>query len=176
MVLTWLLWNLLTFLLLLALTRWVARPRLGKHGLFDLFLVNMVGDLAAHTLFESRYRILTGLGSIALWITAITAVGYVAARWPGLHRLFYGRSQPVVSHGHADEGAMHRLGIGLAELESELRKQRVASLADAESVTVESDGSLAVFPVNPPVEELRRLADSLSALVRQLERQPPGKG
>lgn len=170
MVKEWALRNLITYLVVMGSLRGFARPRFGKLGVVDILLMNTIGDLAAHTVFESEQARIPGLISVAVWVAVATGAAWLAGRWPGFARLYYGGSHQIVSEGLPDVGAMRAIAVSVDDLQAELRKQSIASLQQAKSVTVEADGSVAIRTSDPLVDEVRRLVDAVSALTEELRR------
>jgi uncharacterized membrane protein YcaP (DUF421 family) len=165
--LPWFLRNVVTIGLLILMARWVAGPRLGKLGLIDLFMVNAIGDLASHTVFDESHPFLPGVGSIAFWIIVAAITGYLTRRYPAFRRFYYGEPHDLVFDGQVDLQSMRKAGVGLADVESELRKQGV-KIDQAKSVTLEPDGSIAISNAIETAHELKRLADALTALAAQV--------
>jgi uncharacterized membrane protein YcaP (DUF421 family) len=89
MLLEWLVRNLMPLILLLLLGR-LAPKRLGKLNVTEVFLINAVGDLAAHAVFGEDHPLLSGLGSVALWLLVVAVGAAVARRSSGFRRLYYG--------------------------------------------------------------------------------------
>jgi uncharacterized membrane protein YcaP (DUF421 family) len=168
MMLPWLFRNLVTMGLLVLMARWVAGPRLGKLGLIDLLMVNAIGDLASHTVFDEHHPFLPGVGSIAFWIIVAAFTGYLTRRYPAFRRFYYGQPHELVRDGQVDLQSMRKAGVGLADLESELRKQGVKRLDEAKNVTLEPDGSIAISNASETAQELKRLAAALTSLAAQV--------
>lgn len=162
----WLLRNTAPFVVIVVLTRWVLPPRLGKNGVVEVLFLNAIGDLVAHAAFEEQHPLVTGLGSIALWVLLAAAVGYLYRRGPGAGRWvgYFGDSVPVVQNGRPEEAGLRRARAGMAAVESELRKQGISKVEQVRSATVEPDGSIAVVQENGTAERLDRIEALLTAL------------
>ncbi|HYG59156.1 MAG TPA: YetF domain-containing protein [Symbiobacteriaceae bacterium] len=169
----WAISNVLTLVVLTLAARWLGRRRLGKLGLMDLLMINAIGDLASHTAYEIQHPVMQGLGSIVLWLAVASGMGLLAARWPAFRRFYYGDAAQVAADGRPDPTAMERLGIPMAELESELRKHGVSQVSDTSSVTLEPDGTLSVIKADATAQELRRLALALQQIADHLEETRP---
>ncbi|MGE5675573.1 MAG: DUF421 domain-containing protein [Mycobacterium leprae] len=167
----WLVRNGVVFVLLLLLSRFVARPRLGKRGLIDVVMVNAIGDLAAHTVFETQHPMLPGLASVGIWMLVLAGIAVVTSRWPSLERYYLRPPVRVVQDGRSDAQALLSVGISRSQLESELRSYGLESLDQVKEATAEPDGSISVIEEFDAATELRRLSNALAALAAQIETQ-----
>lgn len=172
----WLMHNTLPFLLMIVLARWLVRQRFGKRGVVELFMVNAVGDLAAHAAFEQDHPIYAGLGAILLWLAMAAAVAIAFGRsksvagWLG----YFPEPVEVVNNGTADQKSMRHLRMSMDELESELRKQGISDLNQVRSARVEPDGAVVVVRKESDAENLRRIAEELAALRAEVAKLRPG--
>jgi uncharacterized membrane protein YcaP (DUF421 family) len=165
-VVEWLLRNTMPFVIIAVLTRWVLPPRLGKNGVVEVLFLNTIGDLVAHSAFEEQHSLVTGLGSIALWVLFAGAAAYLYRRGPGAGRFvgYFSESVLLVRNGKPEESGLKRTRIAVAELESELRKQGIDQVGQVKSATVEPDGSIAVVEKDGTTVRLERIEALLTAL------------
>ncbi|HWI66234.1 MAG TPA: YetF domain-containing protein [Symbiobacteriaceae bacterium] len=168
----WLIRHTMPYLLLVVLVRWLVRPRFGKRGVVEIFLVNAVGDLVAHAAFEEQHPMIPGLGGIVLWLVFAAVTGYIISRnhkartWLG----YYEQPVEIVRDGVADSETMHKYRVSMVELASELRKQGITDLEQVESVMVEPDGAMAILKRDRNAQDLRQVLDELKALRTEVER------
>lgn len=158
----------LSFLLLLVAARWIVRRRLGKFGIFELFAVNAIGDLGAHLAFETQHPLMTGVTAVIFWVGALAVMEWLLARWDWLRQTLYRQPERLLQNGQADPAALSRARMSLEELQSELRKQGVRSLGQAQEVTLEPEGSLSVVKTESVKDELKRLGAALNQLADRL--------
>jgi uncharacterized membrane protein YcaP (DUF421 family) len=166
----WLLRTLLPFVVMVLVVHWLLRPRFGKRGVVELLILNALGDLAAHAAFEKQHPLVSGLGILCVWILLAAGAAYAFSRGPGAGRLFgyYSESVEIVRAGVPDVKAMNRLGVCLAEVESELRKQGIQGMAQVASARVEPDGSMAIRQIDDTASRLDQIARQLEALSAQV--------
>jgi uncharacterized membrane protein YcaP (DUF421 family) len=170
-VLDWAVRNGATIGLLILLSRWVARNRLGKRGLIELLMINAIGDLASHTVFESQGPFYPGLASILFWTVAATIAAWLGSRWESFRHWYFGDRHEIIRNGIPDSDAMRLHRLSQAEVDSELRKHGIDALSEVKTATLELDGTMSVIKAQSTAQELRKLATALEALASRVEAQ-----
>jgi uncharacterized membrane protein YcaP (DUF421 family) len=170
----WLARNVITILLLVILARWVARSRMGKRGLVELMMINAIGDLASHVVFDSEHQLGHGLFSIIFWTVFAGAAAWLAAHWESFRHWYFGDHHELVRDGVPDPDALKLQRMSQAELDAELRKHGVEGLSEAKTVTLESDGTVSVVKALSTAQELRKLATTLEQLAARVDDQSGG--
>lgn len=118
---------------------------LAKLNAFDLVVTVALGSTLATILLSEPVALAEGLTALALLIFLQYAVTFTSVRWKGVARLV--RSEPalLVHKGEPLEEALKRERVMIEEVESAVRSSGGQALAQAESVVLESDGSLSVI-------------------------------
>lgn len=118
---------------------------LAKLNAFDLVVTVALGSTLATILLSESVALAEGLTALALLIFLQYAVAFTSVRWKGFGRLV--RSEPtlLVHKGEPLEGALKRERVTVEEVESAVRSSGGQALGEAESVVLESDGSLSVI-------------------------------
>lgn len=118
---------------------------LAKLNAFDLVVTVALGSTLATILLSEPVALAEGLTALALLIFLQYAVTFTSVRWKGFARLV--RSEPalLVHKGEPLEEALKRERVMIEEVESAVRSSGGQALAQAESVVLESDGSLSVI-------------------------------
>lgn len=168
----WLIRHTVPYALIVFLVRWMIRPRFGKRGVVEAFLINAVGDLVAHAAFEEQHPMLPGLGGIVLWMAFVAMTGYIISRnrTVGMFLGYHQDAVEIVRDGVVDEAGMRRSRVSRVELTSELRKQGVTDLGQVRSVMVEPDGGMSILQKDATAQNLQMVLEELKALRAEVER------
>ena len=158
-----------TYAVLLAVARLMGR-RMPEPGNRDILLGATLGGLVAPALVRAEDTPLGALTGIVLLFALNVAVSRLAFRYPRIDRLLLGPSRVLVVNGRLNRKELVREGITLTELKSIVEGGGVQSLADVESVKLDSwDGPTVVARnKNDAV-----LAEILATMARLEKRLPP---
>lgn len=130
---------------LVLLLRVSGKRTLAKLNAFDLVVTVALGSTLATILLSESVSLAEGLTALSLLIFLQYAVAFTSVRSAGFAHAV--RSEPtlLVHKGEALPQALKRERATLEEVESAVRSNGGQALAQAESVVLESDGSLSVI-------------------------------
>jgi len=134
--------GVLAYVALVAMLRISGKRTLAKLNAFDLVVTVAMGSTLATILLNANVALAEGLTAFALLIGLQFLVTWTSMRWPGFRRAIRAEPTVLVRRGEPLPQAMRRERITEDELRSAVRDGGGRSLADAEAVFLESDGSL----------------------------------
>ncbi|WP_417310085.1 DUF421 domain-containing protein [Devosia sp.] len=117
---------------------------LAKLNAFDLVVTVALGSTLSAILLQESVALAEGLVGFAVLIALQYLVTFTSVRFPPFARVVRSEPSLVLQHGTLLEKAAKRERITGEEVESAVRASGGASLADADQVVLESDGSLSV--------------------------------
>jgi len=134
----------LAYAALVLFLRVSGKRTLAKLNAFDLVVTVALGSTLSAILLQESIALAEGLTALALLIGLQYAVSFTSVRSQGFARAV--RSEPalLVRHGECCDGTMRRERVTREEAESAVRAQGGHGIADAETVILESDGTLSV--------------------------------
>lgn len=136
--------GVLAYIGLVLFLRISGKRTLAKLNAFDLVVTVALGSTLAATLLQETVSLSEGMLGFAVLIGLQYLVTFTSVRFPPFAAAV--RSEPtlVAQHGALLSRAAKRERITGEEVESAVRASGGASLADADQVVLESDGSLSV--------------------------------
>ena len=117
---------------------------LAKLNAFDLVVTVALGSTLAAILLQEAIALAEGATALALLILMQFLVTFISVRWPGFARAVRSEATLLVRDGQACEQAMRRERLTSEEVLSAIRSQGGHTIADAETVILESDGTVSV--------------------------------
>lgn len=133
------------YLILFLMLRFVLKRESGTVGITDMLLVVLLADAAQNGL-TGQYRSITEgvllVATLIFWSYTLDWLGYHV---PGLHRLVYPRSLPLVKAGKILWSNMRRELITEDELKSKLREQNIENMDEVKEAYMEGDGQISVI-------------------------------
>jgi len=129
---------------LVAFLRISGKRTLAKLNAFDLVVTVALGSTLSAILLQESIALAEGLAALGLLIALQFLVTFTSVRVGFIARAVRSEPSLLVRHGAALEAAMRRERITRAELESAVRASGGQDIADADTVVLESDGTLSV--------------------------------
>lgn len=129
---------------LVAFLRISGKRTLAKLNAFDLVVTVALGSTLAAILLQESIALAEGATALALLIAMQFLVTFVSVRWPGFAHIVRSEATLLVRDGQACEQAMRRERLTPDEVLSAIRSQGGHAIADAETVILESDGTVSV--------------------------------
>lgn len=138
--------GVLSYAALIALLRLTGKRTLSKLNAFDLVVTVALGSTLSTAILDKNTPLLDGLTAMALLVLLQFAVTWTMVRRPGLHRLI--RAEPVLlmAGGEFRRETLRRERITDEEVLQAIRDSGGRTLAHADAVFLQSDGSMAVIP------------------------------
>lgn len=148
--------------------RLMGKRALGQLSLFDLVIMVGIGDIVVLVGLERKIGMIDGLIMLGLLGVLEILMSLMTFRWRWFANLIEGRPTPLVKDGRLLEQNMRREHISLRDLEQELRKGGLHSVADAQEVVLEACGKISVVPKPETEESLHRILAELAAIRQDL--------
>lgn len=137
--------GVLSYAALVVLLRLTGKRTLSKLNAFDLVVTVALGSTLSTAILDKNTPLLDGLVAMGLLVLLQFAVTWTMVRRPGLHRLI--RADPVLlmAGGELRPETLRRERITDEEVLQAIRDSGGRTLADADAVFLQSDGSMAVI-------------------------------
>jgi uncharacterized membrane protein YcaP (DUF421 family) len=137
--------GVLAYVTLILFLRLSGKRTLSKMNAFDLVVTVALGSTLATVLLTKDVALADGALAFALLIGLQFVVTWssVRARW--VRHLVTGEPAMLLHRGHLLPSALRRARLTENEVRAAVRSAGLASLADAEAVVLETDGSFSVI-------------------------------
>ena len=135
------------FLFLWLVTRSVGRSTLGELSTFELLLYVTMGDLVQQAVTQQDYSITAAVLAVGTFAVLTVAISWTQWRFPKTRDLITGRPVLVVADGTADEAAMRRQRLSVADLLVAAREQGIRRTSEIEYAVLEANGRISFFTV-----------------------------
>lgn len=137
--------GVLSYAALVVLLRLTGKRTLSKLNAFDLVVTVALGSTLSTAILDADTPLVDGLIAMGLLVALQFAVTWTMVRKPGLHRLI--RADPVLlmAGGKLRPQTLRRERVSDNEVLQAIRDSGGRTLADADAVFLQSDGSMAVI-------------------------------
>lgn len=132
------------FIVFLAL-RMMGKREIGKLSPLDLVISIMIAGIAVVMLADLQKPMLEGIVTLLALALGQLIISYLPLNKEKLRRVFEGRPAVVIKNGKLNRDAMKRRQYKLDDLLLQLRKNKVADVADVEFAILEPSGKLTVI-------------------------------
>lgn len=130
------------FFFVFLVTRVVGRRQLSELEPFDFILLVVVGDLVQQGVTQSDESVTGALIVISTIALLSVAVSWVSFRWRGIRIVTEGEPLVLVQDGRIVERNLRRERITIEDLEEEVRKAQISSVAELRWAILERDGQI----------------------------------
>jgi uncharacterized membrane protein YcaP (DUF421 family) len=130
------------FFFVFLVTRVVGRRQLSELEPFDFILLVVVGDLVQQGVTQSDESVTGALIVISTIALLSVAVSWVSFRWRGIRIVTEGEPLVLVEDGRIVERNLRRERITIEDLEEEVRKAQISSVAELRWAILERDGQI----------------------------------
>ncbi|MCP8969295.1 YetF domain-containing protein [Ectobacillus ponti] len=134
----------LTFLILLALTRIMGRKEISQLTFFNFVSAITLGAIGGAVVIDPSLNLRDGLLALIGWSIVTIAMGFLHIKSRGARKLLEGEPVVVMKDGKILEGALRKLRLDLDALTVLLREKDVFSFSDVSYAILEVDGKLSV--------------------------------
>lgn len=136
-------------------SRKLPRRSAGQYAGLDFTFFWMMGGLIASPLYDSKINFINTITAAVTVFFWHHVIAYLAMKNRSVAKLIYGEAVPLVRGGKIIRKNMKSSLFNLELLMTQLRLQKVGSLADVEEATLETNGEVSVIkkshlsPVTP---------------------------
>jgi uncharacterized membrane protein YcaP (DUF421 family) len=134
------------FFFILLVTRIAGRRELAELEPFDLILLVVLGDLVQQGITQSDESVTGTLIVISTIALLSVGVSWLSFRSRRLKALTAGEPIVLVQEGRPIERNLRRERITLEDVQEEVRRSQLTSLADVQWAILEDDGHISCIP------------------------------
>lgn len=160
--------SILSFVVLLALTRIMGKKQLSQLTFFDYVVGITIGSIAATMSVDKNVQISNGVVSLIIWGLFPILLGYFGLKSRKLIRLTDGRPSIVIKNGEVLEESMKKNQLAIDEIMMLLREKGVFKVDDVEIAILETNGELSIMKKS----DLDPLTPRLLGMKVELEHAP----
>lgn len=135
----------LSFIVLLLLTRFMGRKEISQLTFFNFVSAISLGTLGASLAIDNSISITKGLIALTAWSIFTVVMGLLDIKSRKARLLIEGSPRIVVRKGKVLEGELRKLRLDIGALNVMLRKKNIFSLKDVDYAIFETDGTLSVM-------------------------------
>ncbi len=144
---------LVVYLALIAGLRLAGKRELAQMNPLDLIVLLTLSNTVQNAIIGEDNSITGGLIGAATLLAVNYALVRLAYDHPTVDRLVSGSPLPLIDGGQIRRKNLAQLLITEAELRAVCRRQGVRHLQDVETATLETSGTITVFPRSPTPDE-----------------------
>lgn len=137
---------IITFSVLLVLTRLAGKKQLGQVSFFDFVTAIAVGDIAAEKLSDPEHPLLPWMAGTILWFAMAIGLDVLSLRSRRVGRLLEGEPSVLIANGRILEQNLRQNFLRTDDLLAYLRGKGIFNPADVEFAIYETDGTVSVLP------------------------------
>jgi uncharacterized membrane protein YcaP (DUF421 family) len=136
---------ILSFLVLLALTRIMGRKEISQMTFFNFVSAIALGTLGASLAIDSSISVRNGLIALVGWTIFTIVMGYVDLKSKAFRKVVEGVPRVVIRKGEIMDGELRKVRLDLDALSLLLRKKNIFSMQEVDYAIFETDGTLSVM-------------------------------
>lgn len=122
--------TMITFFVLLALTRFLGKKQLSQLTFFNYVTGITIGSIAANMIVLSTKDYLKDLLSLVIWCLLTILIGFISLKSGKIRVILDGQPTIVIKHGKIDRKALKRTGINIDDLTMMTRQYQIFSIAE----------------------------------------------
>ncbi|MCR8848017.1 DUF421 domain-containing protein [Rossellomorea sp. SC111] len=136
---------ILSFVLLLALTRIMGRKEISQMTFFNFVSAIAIGTLGASLAIDSSISVRNGVIALVGWTIFTIAMGVIDLKSKAFRKAVEGKPRVVVRKGEVMDAELSKVRLDLDALNVLLRKKNVFSIKEVDYAIFETDGTLSVM-------------------------------
>lgn len=137
--------SLLSFIVLLALTRIMGKKQLSQLTFFDYVVGITIGSIASTMSVDQNVKISNGLISLIIWGAFPLILAYFGMKSRKFQEITDGRPAIVIKDGEVLGDIMKKNQLTIDELMMQLREKDIFKLDDVQTAVFETNGGLSVL-------------------------------
>jgi uncharacterized membrane protein YcaP (DUF421 family) len=137
--------TLLSFLVLLSLTRIMERKEISEMTFFNFASGIAIGAIAGNLAFNHHLSILNGIISLIGWSLLTLLSGRLVLKSKKARKVIDGEPLVIIKNGKIIEKPFHRVNLDLDTLTALLRQKNIFSITEVEYAIFEITGKLSVM-------------------------------
>jgi len=137
--------TVMTFLVLLILTRVLGKKQLGHLTFFNYITGITIGSIAANIIMAENAPYMKGIISLTIWCALTVLIDFVGLKSSKLRILLDGEPTIIVKKGIIHKKALMITKVNLDDLTMMLRQQGVFSIMEVDYAILEPNGTLSIL-------------------------------
>lgn len=137
--------SVISFFLLLALTRWMGKQQLSELSFFDYIVGITIGSMAASFAVDQNITMLNAAIGVLIWSVLAVLFAVLSKKSYIFRRIVNGEPIVLIRDGKVLEKNLSKVRLGLDDLNALLRKNNAFKLSDVEFAAMETTGQLSVL-------------------------------
>ncbi|WML50119.1 DUF421 domain-containing protein [Neobacillus sp. PS3-34] len=136
---------LLSFVVLMLLTRLMGRKEISQLTFFNFVSAIAIGTIGASLAIDPSLSIRNGIIALVAWTLFTIATGMLDMKSKTARSIVEGQPVTVIKNGKIMEEELYKARLDMNALRTLLRKKNVFSLSDVNYAIFETDGTLSVL-------------------------------
>jgi uncharacterized membrane protein YcaP (DUF421 family) len=137
-----------SFAVLMLAFRLLGKRELSRLSPFELVTLMLIPEILSNSV-QGQGSMLTGLAGLGAILFLVLASSVLSQRFEAVQKVMEAPPTLLVADGRLLEANMNRERIAPDELQSEMRKQGLASLREVRFAVLEGGGNITFVPVSP---------------------------
>ncbi len=137
--------GVLTFAVLLTMTRIMGKRQLAQLSFFDYVVGITIGSMAATGTVELENAPMAAVVGMLVWTVLPITVAYGSLKSEVFRNLVYGKASSLIEDGKLMEEGLNRDILSTDDVMTMLRQNQAFSISDVEDAILETDGQLSVL-------------------------------
>jgi len=137
--------TIITFFVLLALTRLLGKKQLSHLTFFNYVTGITIGSMAANMVVLSTKDYTKDLLSLVIWCLLTIIISYISLKSGKIRVILDGQPTIIIKHGEIDRKALKRTGVNIDDLTMLIRQNQIFSITEIDFAILEPDGRLSIL-------------------------------
>ncbi len=137
--------SLLSFSVMLLITRIVGKKQLGQLNIFTYITGIVVGNMASEIIVRKEMPIIEGIIGIVSWSILVIIIEFISIKSVKARGMLNGSPSIVIRKGKIVEKTLKHLRLNVDDLTMLLRTNKVFSIVDVDYAILEANGDLSVL-------------------------------
>jgi uncharacterized membrane protein YcaP (DUF421 family) len=137
--------TLLSFFILLSLTRIMERKEISEMTFFNFASAIAIGSIAGNLAFNHHLSILNGIISLIGWSLLTLLTGRIVIKSKKARKVINGEPLIIIKNGKIMEKPLRKVNLDLDSLTALLRQKNIFSITEVEYAIFEITGELSVM-------------------------------
>ncbi len=137
--------SLLSFSVMLLITRIVGKKQLGQLNIFTYITGIVIGNMASEIIVRKEMPIIEGIVGIVSWSMLVIIIEFISIKSVKARGILNGSPSIVIRKGKIVEKTLKHLRLNVDDLTMLLRTNKVFSILDVDYAILEANGDLSVL-------------------------------
>ena len=137
--------SIVSFIILLILTRIMGKKQLSQLTLFDYVIGITIGSIAASMSVDANVQISNGIISLIIWGLFSIILGFIGMKSRSFLHLTDGKPTVLIKNGKIIDKSLKQNQLAIDELMMLLREKGTFKLEEVETAILETNGELSIM-------------------------------